>query len=139
MARIKRPVAGETSSIVKPGEYPAIVVEAKNDTSSNGNPMLVLTFEVDTGKSRRKLKAWIPLHVSYKVEELYTAFPKAIDGEGFLDSELIEGEHCYVDIINEDYQGKKTDKVKEIMPSDDANQAEAKASANQVDDDDCPY
>ena len=132
MVKITRP-EGQDSTPLTPGEYPGIVLECVESESRAGNPMLVIEVEVKFNPNRtRKMKCWYPLHVAFRVDQLYTAFPNAIDDDGTLDSDLIEGSVVLADVINELYEGEKKLKLNKVFPAEDAEEEEGSA-------DDCPF
>ncbi len=94
------------------GVHAARVANCEEGTSKAGNPMLIITFELED--SGRELRAWVPTHVPFRVDQLIDAFCGPEDDE--LESETLLDKGCQVQVVHERYEGKITAKIEAIMP-----------------------
>lgn len=100
---------------LKPGEYLAQVISTERGQSNSGNPKIVIALRVFHGGKARKLTAHVPTTVGFRVDQLYDAFPEAIDSDGCLETKRMPGLTCQVQVLSELYLGKPSNKVDEIM------------------------
>ena len=102
------------------GTHPATVTAAEESESRSGNPMIVLTFET---VGDREIKAWVPLHVGFRVDQVIDAFGTDDDE---IDTNDMVGMPCRIEVKHEKFDGKTQAKVEAILPQGD-------------DDDDLPF
>lgn len=102
-----------------PGIYLAKIAEAKEETSSKGNPMLVLTWRVEQGEWRgSEIREWVTVIESTagKVVALlqYTGTP--VPPDGMLDPSALVGKRAEIvvrpDTYVKDGEVKPTTKIK---------------------------
>jgi hypothetical protein len=124
MVMISRPGKGANSNSgsgkVKPGWYPATVREVSEQESAAGNDMIVMTLDIDVGKREPwERKFYVPLHVAFRVEQLFDAFPDAIDKQsGLINTNSLFDLPCQVELVEEEYNGKTSLKADNVAPLD---------------------
>ena len=106
------------------GEHPAVVLDAAEQISSTGNPMLVLVMGVDGGGSEGgvKVNKYVPCHVPRRIEELVSCFfrdqlKEWNDGEEInLDPTEIIRMKCRVEVKLEEWNDKVQAKIETLIP-----------------------
>ena len=118
--KLNRQAAKERQEL-QPGTHRATVISVEETQSKAGNDMVVVKFEV--GEAKKWLTHYVPLSVSFRVNELIDAL-----GE---DTDLMDGRICEVDIVDEEYNGRSSLKVKSLR--------RLEGLVNEEADDDIPF
>ena len=91
-----------------PGDYQATITEVARDTSSNGNPQLIVTFKVTEGDSKDKtIRAWYTQTAKAigRLMNLLNAVGIKLDGKkGFAPKALV-GQHLTIGVQDEVQEG----------------------------------
>jgi len=101
---------GGSGPLLDEGEYEATVLDVTIGTSSTGSPLATFSLEAYDGDRTVKLRAWIPLQVEWKVDQIVEAFP------GLQEVEESVGRGCLITIELEYYDGKQQSKVSRFDP-----------------------
>lgn len=113
----------EKLSALPPGNFPAIIENVEEKTSSTGNPMLLFTFRITAGP-----------HAERKVFQNYSLTPEALwklyqtlRNLGFTEEELagqfeldpneLINLECTLVLKPSEYQGRVTHKVATVLPA----------------------
>lgn len=101
------------------GVYSLIVSEAEETTSSSGNPMISLTFDVQGVDGNRKI--WDNLVLidkcMWKVKEFFAAIGVDVSSVVTIDVVELIGMSVNAKIIKTVYQGEDKNEVKKYMQS----------------------
>lgn len=101
------------------GIYSLTIAKAEETTSSTGNPMLKLEFDVNDVDGNRKLWDNYVLidKCMWKVKELFTAL--GIDTSEIVEMDVSEltGLQVNAKVIQEEYNGDTVNRIKKIYPA----------------------
>lgn len=101
------------------GIYSLTIAKAEETTSSTGNPMLKIEFDVNGVEGNRKLWDNYVLidKCMWKLKELFDAL--GIDTEGIVEMDVAELQGLQVNakVIQETYNGDVVNRVKKIYPA----------------------
>ena len=101
------------------GIYSLTIAKAEETTSSNGNPMLKIEFDVNGVDGNRKLWDNYVLidKCMWKVKELFDAL--GIDTEHVVEMDVTEltGLQVNAKVIQEEYNGDTVNRIKKIYPA----------------------
>ena len=106
---------GNTFTIIKPGRYPARVVDIEEKESSTGNPMLAWSWELEGGDySGREIMSFTSLqdHALFGLKEHLEAF--GISGEVDLDTDRLIGKTAMLTIAKVKTRSKHTGEEIEV-------------------------
>lgn len=100
------------------GIYSLTIAKAEETTSSTGNPMLKLEFDVNGVEGKRKLWDNYVLidKCLWKLKELFSAL--GIDTESIVEMDVAElqGQTVNAKVIQETYNGDVVNRIKKIYP-----------------------
>lgn len=126
------------------GIYPATISEAEEKTSSKGLPMIKMTLDVESGKGKpRKVFHYVtflpenPGVTNRNLRDIRDSF--RIDAKHITDGNVVPfkwmGAKGMVELIIDEYNGKKNNKVKSFV----ANQTDAGTEFAVAANDDIPF
>jgi hypothetical protein len=123
------------------GRVPARVDRARERDSRAGKPMVVLDLSVQVRGRAYEVAVFVPLHVEFRVAELFEAF--GIVSESFEAADLV-GREVLVTVEHEDYEGETQARVTRLERPEVRRRATAKSAsraeaAEPEDDDDVPF
>lgn len=100
------------------GMYNLVVAKVEETTSSNGNPMLKVEYDVQGVEGNRKLWDNYVLISStmWKVKEFFVAL--GVDTEEIVEMDVAElvGAELQAKVIQEMYQGEVVNRIKKVLP-----------------------
>lgn len=101
------------------GVYTLVIAKAEETTSSTGNPMLKVEYDVAGVEGNRKLWDNYVLidKCLWKLQELFKALGLDSDGIVELDAQELVGQQVQAKVIQEEYQGDIVNRVKKILPA----------------------
>lgn len=109
------------------GIHPAVVLDAKESVSRNGNEMLVITFGVrgPTGGTRIDHHV-VSYHAEFVEEILRVLAPELLDDWFYsdaceLDVVILKDRRCQVQVENEPWNGQERPRLRALLPLDTAN------------------
>jgi len=124
-------------TVYEPGRYDFRIEDVEQNTSKNGNPQLVMKSVIVGGPSDgKKFTSWWSLveKAQWRLNQLIeaTGCPHQVvgeDGEGnplveFEESDLI-GLTFSADVVIDNYQNKKNNKLENLYPTEDDSEPEA--------------
>ena len=135
---------------IPPGLYVAQVVDCKEETSKQSNPMLVITWRILSGDERgAEIKDWIPVMESTagKVVALLQALAYTPSGD-MLEAKALIGKRAQIVIRLDQYTGddgeiRERGKVRGHRPLDNGSDVDSNAAAfvhsGAPADDDVPF
>lgn len=100
------------------GVYELTISKCEETTSSTGNPMLKVEYDV-TGFENRKLWDNYVLidKCLWKVKELFNALGLDTESVVTIDPMELVGHSVNAKVIQEDYQGETVNRIKKVLPS----------------------
>jgi len=116
-------VESKKKVIIPEGNYPAIVVEAKAETSKAGNPMVVWVFKIDGGEYNGQKFYYntvlLPQSL-WNFRNTLEACGVAIEGEGAMDIPLdkLKNRKCAFSIVDGEWEGQKRSEVNDVFNRD---------------------
>jgi len=116
-------VESKKKVIIPEGNYPAIVVEAKAETSKAGNPMVVWVFKIDGGEYNGQKFYYntvlLPQSL-WNFRNTLEACGVAIEGEGAMDIPLdkLKNRKCAFSIVDGEWDGQKRSEVNDVFNRD---------------------
>lgn len=110
----------EAGGFIQPGVYPAKSFDIEKGTSQKGDPMTIYTFEITGPNSPgRKIKMWCSHSPTAMWKNLQTleALGLAQGGQPtkFTKAQY-KGRDCQLDIGEDEYNGRKTNRLNQVMP-----------------------
>lgn len=101
------------------GVYSLRIAKAEETVSSTGNPMLKVEYDVMGVEGNRKLWDNYVLidKCLWKVQELFKALGIDTDQIVTMDPQELIGMEVQAKVIQEEYQGDITNRVKKILPA----------------------
>jgi hypothetical protein len=103
---------------IEPGRYPVRIDDVKDKTSKAGNAMWEIELTITDGPATgRKLWATIMMQPNalWKLRQLLEAIGLEKAGTDDLDTEELKDCELLVDVINEDYEGQISNRVKKFV------------------------
>jgi len=128
----------ETSKKALPeGEYLVKVAEVEDKESSNGNPMLAFTFNVEEGDykgSKLFHNCSLQPQALFNLKGILLALGYDIPSSDFdLDTTELIGLTCGVDVAHEVYNGKKRARITDFYNPDDEDSEEDEDGEEEID------
>lgn len=101
------------------GLYPVRIAKVEEKTSSTGNPMLAVEYDVLGVEGNRKLFDNFVLidKCLWKIKELFEAMGLDASAAIEIDPQELVGMEVTVKIIQEEYNGETVNRVKKVMKS----------------------
>lgn len=100
------------------GTYQLRIAEAEEATSSTGNPMLKVTYDVVGMEGRKLWDNYVLIDKClWKLQELFTALGIPTESIVELDPAELIGQEVLAKVVQEEYNGDTMNRVKKILPA----------------------
>lgn len=104
----------ETYQFPSEGRHPAKIVKAEETTTNSGDDAIKVTFEVIAGADKgARISNLFSLteKALWKLKTMLQAFGMKCDGEIILDLDKLVKKVCFIDVVDDEYDGKKRAKI----------------------------
>lgn len=104
----------ETYQFPSEGRHPAKIVKAEETVTNSGDDAIKVTFEVIAGADKgARISNLFSLteKALWKLKTMLQAFGMKCDGEIILDLDKLVKKVCFIDVVDDEYDGKKRSKI----------------------------
>lgn len=104
----------ETYQFPSEGRHPAKIVKAEETVTNSGDDAIKVTFEVIAGADKgARISNLFSLteKALWKLKTMLQAFGMKCDGEIILDLDKLVKKVCFIDVVEDEYDGKKRAKI----------------------------
>lgn len=104
----------ETYQFPSEGRHPAKIVKAEETVTNSGDDAIKVTFEVIAGADKgARISNLFSLteKALWKLKTMLQSFGMKCDGEIILDLDKLVKKVCFIDVIDDEYDGKKRAKI----------------------------